>query len=110
MAKTVSIDVIDKSIPSDNTRNIPIINQPNPCKGYAATTKEVAQLIKLASYYVYAAGTISVDGKPVCSVVNDGTITAGIGNVIRVPKGTTINYTLKSNGIQTASVSVFNCI
>ena len=79
-------------------------------KGYAATAKEVAQLIKLASYYVYAAGTISVDGKPVCSVVNDGTITAGIGNVIRVPKGTTINYTLKSNGIQTASVSVFNCI
>lgn len=60
MAKTVSIDVIDKSIPSDNTRNIPIINQPNPCKGYAATAKEVAQLIKLASYYVYAAGTTNV--------------------------------------------------
>lgn len=60
MAKTVSIDVIDKSIPSDNTRNIPIINQPNPCTGYAATAKEVAQLIKLASYYVYAAGTTNV--------------------------------------------------
>lgn len=60
MAKTVSIDVIDKSVPSDNTRNIPIINQPNPCKGYAATAKEVAQLIQLASYYVYAAGTTSV--------------------------------------------------
>lgn len=60
MAKTVSIDVIDKSIPSDNTRNIPIINQPNPCKGYAATAKEVAQLIQLASYYVYAAGTTNV--------------------------------------------------
>ena len=57
-----------------------------------------------------AYATISVDGKPVCSVVNDGTIAAGIGNVIRVPKGTTINYTLKSNGIQTASISVFNCI
>ena len=63
MAKTVSIDVIDKSIPSDNTRNIPIINQPNPCKGYAATAKEVAQLIKLASYYVYAAGTTNVIAK-----------------------------------------------
>ena len=60
MAKTVSIDVIDKSIPSDNTRNIPVINQPNPCTGYAATAKEVAQLIKLASYYVYAAGTTNV--------------------------------------------------
>ena len=60
MAKTVSIDVIDKSVPSDNTRNIPIINQPNPCKGYAATAKEVAQLIQLASYYVYATGTTSV--------------------------------------------------
>lgn len=60
MAKTVSIDVIDKSVPSDNTRNIPIINQPNPCKGYAATAKEVAQLIQLASYYVYAAGTTNV--------------------------------------------------
>lgn len=60
MAKTVSIDVVDKSIPSDNARNIPVINQPNPCTGYAATAKEVAQLIKLASYYVYAAGTTNV--------------------------------------------------
>ena len=53
---------------------------------------------------------ISVDGKPICSIVNDGTITVGIGNVIRIPKGTTINYTLKSNGVQTATISVFNCI
>ena len=60
MAKTVKIDVIDKSIADENNRNIPIINQKNPCYGYDATAKEVAQLIQLSSYYVYAAGTSNI--------------------------------------------------
>ena len=60
MAKTVKIDVVDKSIADENNRNIPIINQENPCYGYAATAKEVAQLIQLSSYYVYAAGTLNI--------------------------------------------------
>lgn len=54
---TVNIDVIDISIPEGNHRNIPIINKPNRCYGYAANAKEVAQLIQLSRYYVYEAGT-----------------------------------------------------
>ena len=57
MADTVSIDVIDKTVPSGNHRNIPIINQPNPVSDYAANAKEVRALIQLPSLYVFAAGT-----------------------------------------------------
>lgn len=57
MADTVSIDVIDKTVPSGNHRNIPIINQSNPVSGYAANAKEVRALIQLPSLYVFAAGT-----------------------------------------------------
>lgn len=54
---TVNIDVINKSIPVGNHENIPVINQPNPCYGYAATAKQVRQLIQLPRYYIYEAGT-----------------------------------------------------
>lgn len=54
---TVNIDVVDMTIPNLNNRNIPIINQPNPCYGYAANAKEVRQLIQLSNYKITEAGT-----------------------------------------------------
>lgn len=57
---TISIDVIDNTIPSLNDRNIPVINQPNPCYGYSATAKEVRYLIQLSNYRVYESGTNKV--------------------------------------------------
>lgn len=57
---TVNIDVVDKTIPIGNNRVIPVINQPNPALGYAASANEVAQLLRLANYYVYEAGTDTI--------------------------------------------------
>lgn len=57
MAHTISIDVVDRTIPVGNNRTIPIINQPNPCSGYAANANEVRQLIQLSNYKITAAGT-----------------------------------------------------
>lgn len=57
MAHTISIDVVDMTIPVKNNRNIPVINQPNPCSGYAANANEVRQLIQLSNYKITAAGT-----------------------------------------------------
>jgi hypothetical protein len=54
---TVNIDVINKSIPEGNHEMIPVINQPNPCYGYAATAREVWYLVQLPRYYIYEAGT-----------------------------------------------------
>lgn len=57
MAHTISIDVVDMTIPELNNRNIPIINQPNPCYGYEANANEVRQLIQLSNYKITEAGT-----------------------------------------------------
>lgn len=57
MAHTISIDVVDMTIPAGNNRTIPVINQPNPCSGYAANANEVRQLIQLSNYKITAAGT-----------------------------------------------------
>ena len=91
------------------------VNQTNEMKtGSYTTTSDcfigcyITETSESVNTNAYA--TMSVDGKPICSVVNDGTITVGIGNIIRIPKGTAINYVLKSNGVQTATISVFNCI
>lgn len=44
---TVNIDVIDKTIPIGNNRVIPVINQPNPALGYAASaTRDTTNLVK----------------------------------------------------------------
>ena len=64
MATLVSIDVINKTIPSLNNENIPIINKPNPCYGYLANAKEVKQLIQMPNYWIYESGTnIVISGK-----------------------------------------------
>jgi hypothetical protein len=56
----VAIDVIDRSVPIGNNRNIAVINKPNPVYGYEATAKEVAHLIQIPMYYIYEAGTPNV--------------------------------------------------
>ena len=58
--ETINIDVIDNTIPLLNNRNIPIINQPNPCYGYSVTAKELKQLIQLSNYSVYYSGTKNI--------------------------------------------------
>lgn len=60
MAHTILIDVIDKSIPVGNDREIAVIHQPNPCHGYAATAKEIRDLIQMPIYFIYEAGTQNI--------------------------------------------------
>lgn len=55
---TVMIDVIDKL--SRTHSNISIINKPNPVYSYAATKKELLQLIQIPWYYIYEAGTTTI--------------------------------------------------
>lgn len=50
---TVNIDVVD---PTSNNP-IAVIGEPQPCENYAATAYEVRQLIQIAKYYIYEAGT-----------------------------------------------------
>lgn len=57
MADTISVDVVDMTIPAKNPRNIPVINQPNPCSGYDINEAQLKQLIQLSNYNVYEAGT-----------------------------------------------------
>ena len=60
MAHTISIDVIDARVSELNHVMIPIVNQPNQCKGYTANAYQVRMLIQMPSYRVYAAGTDTV--------------------------------------------------
>lgn len=63
MADTISVDVVDMTIPSGNHRNIPVINQPNPCMGYDITADQLKHLIQLSNYFIYEAGTRkTIDG------------------------------------------------
>ena len=60
MADTISVDIVDMTIPEKNHRNIPIINQPNPCYGYDISAEQLKQMIQLSNYYVFEAGTRKV--------------------------------------------------
>lgn len=57
MAHTINVDIIDRFAPSKDHSNIPVINKPNPCYGYAINAKELYQLMHFAQYYIYEAGT-----------------------------------------------------
>ena len=61
MADTLTVDIIDHSVPIGNDVNIAIINQPNPVTGYSVTGKELMYLIQLPKYYI----TDSATGTPV---------------------------------------------
>ena len=60
MADTVSVDIIDMTIPEKNHRNIPVINQPNPCYGYDINAEQLKHMIQLSNYYIFEAGTRKV--------------------------------------------------
>ena len=57
MAHTINVDIIDRFAPPKDHSNIPIINKPNPCYGYAINAKELYHLMHFAQYYIYEAGT-----------------------------------------------------
>ena len=60
MADTISVDIVDMTIPSGNHRNIPVINQPNPCYGYDINAEQLKHMIQLSNYYIFEAGTRKV--------------------------------------------------
>ena len=57
MADTISVDVVDMSIPAENHRNIPVINEPNPASGVTIDANQCRQLIQMSNLYIYEAGT-----------------------------------------------------
>jgi hypothetical protein len=60
---TISIDVINMTIPIGNHKMIPIINQPNPCYGYEIDEDKLFMLIQLSNYKITESGTnIVIDG------------------------------------------------
>ena len=54
---TISIDVYDKLVSETNPKLIPIINQPNPVKGYSANAYTVRMLMQFGNLYIYESGT-----------------------------------------------------
>lgn len=61
MAETLTIDVVDVSVPSKRAVNIAIINQPNPVSGYEITYDDLLFLLSFPQYYINESAT----GKPV---------------------------------------------
>lgn len=61
MAETLTIDVVDVSVPSKRAVNIAIINQPNPVSGYEITYDDLLFLLNFPQYYINE----SASGKPV---------------------------------------------
>lgn len=57
MADTISVDVVDMTIPAGNHRNIPVINKPNPASGVTINANQCKQLIQISNLYIYEAGT-----------------------------------------------------
>ena len=47
--RSITIDVVDMSVPIKNHRIIPVINEPNPVSGYTAVESQVRQLIQLSN-------------------------------------------------------------
>ena len=57
MAETLLIDVVDKSVPVGNVINIAVINRPNPVKAFAATGRQIFELIQIPKYFITESGT-----------------------------------------------------
>lgn len=60
MAHTIDIDVVDARVSELNHSMIPVVNKPNPCRGYSANAYEVRMLIQMPSYRVYESGTSTI--------------------------------------------------
>lgn len=56
----ISIDVYDKLVSETNPKLIPIINQPNPVKGYSANAYTVRMLMQFGNLYIYESGTDNI--------------------------------------------------
>ena len=54
---TILVDIIDRTIPIQNNRLIPVVNKPNPVYGEPVTADQLKQLIQLSGLYIYEAGT-----------------------------------------------------
>lgn len=116
MATLVGIDVINKTIPSLNHENIPIINKPNPCYGYMANAKEVKQLIQMPNYWIYEAGTkIVISGNnyydyfPEESGIPESVSKEEIQKMIddSVPEVDSVISTTSTNAIQNSAITNF---
>ena len=59
-AETLTVDIVDVSVPSMRAINIAVINQPNPVVGYAVTYDELLFLLNFPQYYIKTS-----DGNPV---------------------------------------------
>ena len=57
---TISIDVRDILVAETNPKLIPIIQQPNPVKGYVANAYTIRMLMQFGSQNIYEAGTAKV--------------------------------------------------
>ena len=60
MAHTIDIDVVDARVSELNHSMIPVVNQPNPCRGYSANAYEVRMLIQMPSYRVYESDSSTI--------------------------------------------------
>lgn len=60
MAKTINVDIIDRSVAPKNPVNICVVNKPNPAKNCAVTESQLYRLINMPSYWVYEAGTTNI--------------------------------------------------
>lgn len=61
MADTISVNIVDRSVPPDNHVNIAIINQPNPVTNFDITGNQLKFLVQLSNYFI----TDSSTGKPI---------------------------------------------
>lgn len=57
MADTIVVNIVDKSVPALNPKNIAIINRPNPVNGYPVNGEQMLQLIQFPQYWITEAAT-----------------------------------------------------
>ena len=57
MADTIVVNIVDKSVPALNPKNIAIINQPNPVNNYPVNGDQMLQLIQFPQYWITDAAT-----------------------------------------------------
>jgi hypothetical protein len=97
MAHTINVDIIDRFVPPKDHSNIPVINKPNPCYGYAITAKELYNLMHFAQYYIYEAGTNKiVNGSNYYDYFPEEAPSGGGGGIL-IPKDITENGTYNAN-------------
>jgi hypothetical protein len=61
MADTISINIVDRSIPAENHKNIAIVNQPNPAMNVSVNGQQLRFLVQIPCYFI----TDSATGKPI---------------------------------------------